>query len=187
MNSIGNKIIDLRKQKGLSQEDLADLAKVNVRTIQRIENNENIPRGNTLNLISEGLDINPDELLQLNNDSNKKSIGDTIANIVFLVVFNILLISLTGYFTLDVNANTNSRTAAYLLSVLIPFFIVLKTGQMKPTERLLKFGFGYIFYIISSIIMVGIPTSFVTGLLPNLLISLGVLFYGNEIKRMLKF
>lgn len=187
MSSIGNKIIELRKTKGLSQEDLAEIAKVNVRTIQRIENNENIPRGNTLTLISEGLGIKSDELLELNNKTSKKSVGEIIANIIFLLAFNIVLISLTGYFTLDVNANLNSRTAAYLLSVLIPFFIVLKTDKMKPTERLIKFGFGYIYYLISSMIIIGIPRSFVVGLLPNLLISLAVLFYGNEIKRILKF
>lgn len=187
MSSIGKKIIDLRKIKGLSQEDLADLAKVNIRTIQRIENNENIPRGNTLALISEGLGLKPDELLQLNNKTQKKSITEIIANIIFLLVFNIVLLSLTGYFTLDVNANLNSRVAAYLLSVFIPFFIVLKTDKMKPTERTMKFGIGYMYYLISSMIIIGIPTSFVTGLLPNLLISLAVLFYGNDIKRILKF
>ena len=51
MNKIGEKIKEARKKKGLSQEDLAESAKVNLRTIQRIENNENEPRGKTLNLI----------------------------------------------------------------------------------------------------------------------------------------
>ena len=45
MNEIGKKIRDVRKKKGLSQEELAESAKVNLRTIQRIENNESEPRG----------------------------------------------------------------------------------------------------------------------------------------------
>jgi len=43
MNEIGQKIREVRKRKGLSQEELAESAKVNLRTIQRIENNENEP------------------------------------------------------------------------------------------------------------------------------------------------
>jgi transcriptional regulator with XRE-family HTH domain len=37
---LGKKILELRKQKGLTQEELVELCNINVRTIQRIENNE---------------------------------------------------------------------------------------------------------------------------------------------------
>lgn len=63
MNDIANKIKEVRKRKCLSQEQLAEAAKVNLRTIQRIENNQNEPRGNTLNLICKVLDINVEDLL----------------------------------------------------------------------------------------------------------------------------
>ena len=63
METIGTKITQLRKQKALSQENLADLAKVNVRTIQRIENNETTPRGATLKLICDALQVTPDEII----------------------------------------------------------------------------------------------------------------------------
>ena len=58
MNNIGEKIKIVRKKKGLSQEELADLATINLRTIQRIENNESEPRGKTLHLICGVLDLN---------------------------------------------------------------------------------------------------------------------------------
>jgi len=48
MNSIGQKILEIRKRKGLSQEALSDLAKINLRTLQRIEKGETEPQGNTL-------------------------------------------------------------------------------------------------------------------------------------------
>ncbi len=51
MENIGKKIVELRKSKGYTQEELAEKAKVNLRTIQRIENDENKPSGNTLKLI----------------------------------------------------------------------------------------------------------------------------------------
>lgn len=64
MNEIGKKIRELRKKKGLSQEELAESAKVNLRTIQRIENDESEPRGKTLNLICGVLDINTEGILE---------------------------------------------------------------------------------------------------------------------------
>jgi transcriptional regulator with XRE-family HTH domain len=63
MNEIGKKLKELRKRKGLSQEELAESASINLRTIQRIENNESEPRGNTLNQICKVLDVNAEEIL----------------------------------------------------------------------------------------------------------------------------
>lgn len=63
MENIGQKIIELRKSKGLTQEELAEKAKVNLRTIQRIEKEENKPSGNTLKLICEALDTLPEKIV----------------------------------------------------------------------------------------------------------------------------
>ena len=71
MNEIGIKIKEVRKRKGLSQEELADLAKVNLRTIQRIENNDNEPRGKTLHLICEVLDLNAEDILDYGKQTDK--------------------------------------------------------------------------------------------------------------------
>ncbi|PCJ67445.1 MAG: DNA-binding protein [Bacteroidetes bacterium] len=63
MQEIGEKIREIRKKKGLSQEELAELAQVNLRTIQRIENNESEPRGITLKLICDVLDVRIEDIL----------------------------------------------------------------------------------------------------------------------------
>jgi transcriptional regulator with XRE-family HTH domain len=63
MIGVGQKIRESRKLKGLSQEELADLAKVNLRTVQRIEANQNEPRGKTLNLLCKVLEINTEDIL----------------------------------------------------------------------------------------------------------------------------
>lgn len=62
MNKIGKKIKELRIRKGLSQEELAESACVNLRTIQRIENDEIEPLGNTLIQICKALDLNVEEI-----------------------------------------------------------------------------------------------------------------------------
>jgi transcriptional regulator with XRE-family HTH domain len=43
METIGDKILEIRKRKGLTQEELSDLAKINLRTLQRIEKGETGP------------------------------------------------------------------------------------------------------------------------------------------------
>ena len=71
MNEIGNKIKEARKRKGLSQEELAEASHVNLRTIQRIENNENEPRGKTLHLICDILEINAENILDYGKQSDQ--------------------------------------------------------------------------------------------------------------------
>lgn len=59
-NILSQKIITLRNQKGYSQQKLADESKVSLRTIQRIENGESSPRGDTLNRIFDALGVSTD-------------------------------------------------------------------------------------------------------------------------------
>lgn len=72
MKNIGKKIKELRKLKGLSQEALAEHAKVNLRTIQRIEKEESEPRGKTLHLICEVLEINIEDIMDYGKHSDTK-------------------------------------------------------------------------------------------------------------------
>jgi transcriptional regulator with XRE-family HTH domain len=60
---LSQKIANTRKQNGLTQEQLADLSNVTVRTIQRIENGSTIPRAYTLKTIAAALDLKFEELV----------------------------------------------------------------------------------------------------------------------------
>jgi hypothetical protein len=114
----------------------------------------------------------------------KRPLVVIIVNGFFLIVLNIVLMMIVGYLTLDSDANFNSRIGAFLLSFFIPIFIVLKTRNMSGLERMLKFGFGFIFYIILALITVSFPQTLVTGLIPCLVIALATLYYGKEFIRM---
>ena len=181
MNWIAKKISETRKIKGLTQEELADQAKINLRTIQRIENSESEPRGKTLNLICEALEIDSNELILNEKPFSEKSIGTKIVNGLFLLALNLVLMGIIGFLTLDSNANMNSVFGGYLLSVFLPFFIVVMSKKMSRIERMLKFGFGYIAYFLIIMITHGFPRGFISGLFPCLLISLSVLYFGNEL------
>jgi transcriptional regulator with XRE-family HTH domain len=54
------RIKELRESKGLSQEELSEKAGVSLRTIQRMENDESVPRGSTLRNIASSLDVSSD-------------------------------------------------------------------------------------------------------------------------------
>jgi len=60
---IAEKLLAARKNKGLTQEELADRTNITVRTIQRIENSETTPRPHTLKTIAAALDLSWEELM----------------------------------------------------------------------------------------------------------------------------
>jgi transcriptional regulator with XRE-family HTH domain len=55
---LGKKIAELRKTKGLTQEELVEKCNINVRTLQRIETGEATPRSYTIKIIFAALDCN---------------------------------------------------------------------------------------------------------------------------------
>lgn len=55
MTKFGTKLIEIRKARGLTQSEVAEMCKINVRTIQRIESGKVEPRAFTIKLISESL------------------------------------------------------------------------------------------------------------------------------------
>lgn len=181
METIGNKIAELRNKKGLTQEELAEKSKISLRTVQRIENNESIPRGKTLKLIAEILDTNFEKITDSKEKSKGNKIISLIINLFFLLVLNLVLMSIIGYLTLDSEANLNSRFGAFLLSFFVPIFIVFLTPQMNNQSRLLKFGSGFFLYILLVISKHGFPIGFVTGLVPCLLIAISVLYFGRKL------
>ena len=55
-SELGKKIADLRKAQGLTQEELVERCNLSVRTLQRIESGEVIPRSHTIRVIFAALD-----------------------------------------------------------------------------------------------------------------------------------
>ncbi|WP_438962860.1 helix-turn-helix domain-containing protein [Nonlabens sp.] len=153
MQRLGEHLRKLRSDKGISQEELAELSTINLRTIQRIENNETSPRKSTLELICEALEIEPSRFNNSESLQGNKTLSTKIIHYIFLFFINILLMGVVGYLTLDHDATFHSRIGAYLLSFFIPYFIVFFTQKLPSGERLLKYGMGYLFYFISAFYM----------------------------------
>lgn len=58
---LGKRLADVRKAKGLTQEELVELCHVSVRTIQRIESGEVTPRLSTIKILLAALDQQPED------------------------------------------------------------------------------------------------------------------------------
>ncbi|WP_323756432.1 helix-turn-helix domain-containing protein [Roseivirga sp.] len=69
------KIKQIRNRKGMSQEGLAQASQLSLRTIQRIENGETTPHGDSLQKLALALEVSPDELIdwQIQEDKSKVS------------------------------------------------------------------------------------------------------------------
>ena len=61
--SLGNMILELRKKKGLSQEQLGEKVNVTRQTISNWELNETTPNPEQLKLLSKALEVSIDEFL----------------------------------------------------------------------------------------------------------------------------
>jgi uncharacterized Tic20 family protein len=94
MKDISEKIKDIRTAKGYSQEELANKSKLNLRTIQRIENQETEPRGKTLQLICLALGTTTEEILNYGTKEDKSFMVYYHFSVLALMIFplgNIIL------------------------------------------------------------------------------------------------
>lgn len=113
-NRLGLRIKELRKQKGMSQEFLADESGLSLRTIQRIENGDTNPTGESLKRLSNALNVNPDELIDWSVKEDK----------IYLTFLN--LSALTFLFF-------------PLLGILVPFILwTSRKGKIKNINKLGK-------------------------------------------------
>ncbi|PPK97073.1 putative Tic20 family protein [Nonlabens xylanidelens] len=160
MSPIGTKIKEIRLKKGMSQEELATESQVSLRTIQRIENNENEPRGKTMQLICETLAINIEELLDYGKYEDRQ----------FLMFFHLSVIA--GIFIPIGN-------------IILPLILWLTKkdkvqGLQKVGARLLNFqivfqAFGFVFFMSAVILKILHKEVFLISNGLEIVLALGVL------------
>ena len=148
------RVKELRNQKGMSQEILAEESGLSLRTVQRIENGESNPTGDTLKRLSNALQVNPDELIDWTIKEDKE----------YLIFLNLSALSFIFF---------------PLLGILVPFIMwTSKKGKLKNVN---KIGRELInFEITWTILLFFIPFSWFIinkiGLLENLTFSTIIAF-----------
>lgn len=130
---LATKVREFRTRKGMSQEALAEKSGISHRTVQRIENGESNPTGDTLQKLSVALKINPDELIDW-------KIKEDRGYLVFL------------------NLSALSFVVFPILGILVPF--IMWTSQKDKLKDVTKVGGALInFQINWLILLVFIPVS----------------------------
>jgi len=71
--SFGEKLVEVRKAKGLTQDEVAKMCKITTRTIQRIESGDVMPRTFTIKTISEVLGFDFFETSNTGHEVNKEN------------------------------------------------------------------------------------------------------------------
>lgn len=88
-----NKIRTFREELGLTQAELAEQTNLSIRTIQRLESGESIPKGHTLKVLSEKFKVNKNELLPdqpvPSETNSKKDINIKLINLSCLCFIGI--------------------------------------------------------------------------------------------------
>jgi transcriptional regulator with XRE-family HTH domain len=109
--NLGKKIADLRKAKGLTQEELVEKCNISVRTLQRIESGEGSPRSYTLRIIFDALDYSQVD----SNEISSNSIGSIIS---------FRLEQFYRYFIDLFNLKTNTMKKLTILSIMFSVMFV---------------------------------------------------------------
>jgi len=117
---LGEKITELRKQKGLTQEELVERCNVTVRTIQRIESGETTPRIYTIKTILNALGLDYEKVFEREYNEGKfdkilrfsPSNLKEVLNVSFIagMVYFVLGFVEMGYYTtsfFDLDSQTN--------------------------------------------------------------------------------
>lgn len=111
---LAKRVKELRNRRGFSQELLAENSGLGIRTIQRIENGETEPRGDTLRRLASALDANPEEIIDWTITEDKG----------FLMAFNL---SSLGFILFP------------LLGILLPLILwISKKGKIKHLNHISK-------------------------------------------------
>ena len=113
-SDLAKRVKELRNRRGLSQELLAENSGLGLRTIQRIENGETEPRGDTLRRLANALDASPDEIIDWTTSEDKG----------FLMALNL---SALGFILFP------------LLGILIPLILwISKKDKIKHVNQISK-------------------------------------------------
>jgi transcriptional regulator with XRE-family HTH domain len=154
MDNIGQKIVELRKSKGYTQEELAEKAKVNLRTIQRIENEENKPSGNTLKFICEALDTLPEKIIDYGKKEDLKLLVLMHLSVITYLVIpigNILIPLIFWVSKKDKIINLDekgTRLLNFQIIWTVLTTITLSTALLTATLELTNLENGYISYVL---------------------------------------
>ncbi|MFC3415116.1 helix-turn-helix domain-containing protein [Algoriphagus hitonicola] len=136
-NKIGQQLKALRLQSGFSQEELAEQAGVSLRTVQRFENAETTPRGDTVKRLFQIFGKSPEEVLDWSKEEHQGFLYTLILS-GLLFLFSPIL-GLVIPLVLWLNRRNKVVEVDYLgkklinfqLTLLIPYYAIRLVGYLR--------------------------------------------------------
>src|SRR6185437_11548465 len=117
--TLSQKVKELRMSAGTSQEELADATRLSLRTIQRIENGETQPRGDSLKRLARALGVATEEFTR---DLASEVTGSKILN--FQITWFLAFALIYGYvFVCRLNHIAVLMDQATLILILIGLYL----------------------------------------------------------------
>lgn len=185
MNSIGASIKKIRISKGMTQEELAEKATLNIKTIQRVENEKNPPKEKTLDLICKSLDVKKESLVTNTKVKWHAKTTKVLLNTGLVILINMVVILIFACLTFPTEATETSKIGAIILSPFLYFFILFLTQKLSREKRLMQYGLGILYYFILRIILNGFEPewalAFTSGMAYCLLSAILVTYYGDHL------
>jgi len=136
---LAQRIKGLRIRSGYSQEELAEKSGLSLRTIQRVENGETDPRGDSLKRIALVFGVNPDEIMDWTIQEDKGllvSLNLSALSFIFFPLLGILVPLIIWISKKDKIKDLND-TAKELLNFQITWTMVLFVGYIGLISSML--------------------------------------------------
>ena len=129
---LARRIKELRSRKGFSQEELSEKSGLSLRTIQRIENGETEPRGDSLKRIATAFDVSSEEILDWAIYEDKGFLASLNLSALGFILFPLLgiLIPLIMWISKKDKIRNLNKTAKDILNFQITWTIVLFIGYI---------------------------------------------------------
>ena len=127
---LAKRIKELRNRKGFSQEELSEKSGLSLRTIQRIENGETEPRGDSLKRLALAFNVTPDEIVDWTATKDKGFLTSFNLSALSFIFFPILgiLVPLIIWISKKDKIQHLNKTASELLNFQITWTILFFIG-----------------------------------------------------------
>lgn len=129
---LAHRIKNLRSRNGFSQEELSERTGLSLRTIQRIENGETEPRGDSLKRLAAAFEVSPDEIVDWTVQEDKgflTSLNLSALSFLFFPLLGILIPLILWISKKDKIRNLN-KIARDLLNFQITWTMLLFLGYI---------------------------------------------------------
>lgn len=141
---LANRIKALRNRKGFSQRELSEKAGLSLRTIQRIENGETLPLGDSLRRIAAAFEVSSDEILDWAVHEDKGFLVNLNQTALSFLVFPLLgvIVPLVIWISKKDKIKDINKVARNLLNFQITWTIILFFGFIALIFCMMSFDTG---------------------------------------------